>query len=174
MRLLPQCRLEVAGDGDLLEEMRHYAATLPWASQIHFYGRMLPKQLHELTGKASLGVCLLEEKGMSYRYALPNRVGDFAQAGVPLLATGFAEIRRVLEEYGIGSIVGPCPKVKEGESYGRYLERLASAIMATLQEWETMAQEERARRFERARKELCWEEEKHLLTDNVAKVLPIG
>lgn len=174
MRLLPQCRLEVAGDGDLLEEMRDYAATLPWASQIHFYGRMLPKQLHELTVKASLGVCLLEEKGMSYRCALPNRVGDFAQAGVPLLATGFAEIRRVLEEYGIGSIVGPCPKVKEGESYGRYLERLASAIMATLQEWETMAQEERARRFERARKKLCWEEEKHLLTDNVAEVLPIG
>ncbi|MBO4599183.1 MAG: glycosyltransferase, partial [Bacteroidales bacterium] len=32
MRLLPQCRLAVIGDGDLLEELRAYTATLPWAN----------------------------------------------------------------------------------------------------------------------------------------------
>ena len=167
MRLLPQCRLEVIGDGDLLEELRAYTATLPWANYIDLYGRMLPKYLHKITGSMSLGVCLLEDLGESYRCALPNRIGDFAQAGVPLLATGFVEIRRVLEEYGIGTVTEPCPTKKEGAEYEQYLERLAATIMATLQQWEEMPQEERDRRFDRARQELCWEREKHLLTDAV-------
>ena len=165
MRLLPECRLEVIGDGDLLEELRTYTATLPWANHIDLYGRMLPKDLHKITSSMSLGVCLLEDLGESYRCALPNRVGDFAQAGVPLLATGFVEIRRVLEEYGIGAVTEPCPTTKEGDEYEQYLERLAATIMATLHQWEEMPQEERDRRFERARRELCWEREKHLLTD---------
>ena len=121
----------------------------------------------------SLGVCLLEDLGMSYRCALPNRVGDFAQAGVPLLATGFVEIRHVLEEYGIGTVTEPCPSKKEGVEYEQYLERLASTIMDTLRYWNEMPQEELDRRFARARKELCWEEEKHLLTDRVDSVLKL-
>ena len=167
MRLLPQCRLAVIGDGDLLEELRAYTATLPWANKIDLYGRMLPKDLHRMTSSMSLGVCLLEDQGQSYRCALPNRVGDFAQAGVPLLATGFVEIRRVLEEYGIGTVTEPCPTVKVGEEYELYLERLASTITTTLQRWDEMPQEERDRRFDRARRELCWEREKHLLIDAV-------
>ena len=167
MRLLPQCRLEVIGDGDLLEELRAYTATLPWANHIDLYGRMLPKDLHKITSSMSLGVCLLEDPGESYRCALPNRVGDFAQAGVPLLATGFVEIRRVLEKYGIGAVTEPCPTAKEGDEYEQYLERLAATIMTTLHQWEEMPQEERDRRFERAQRELCWEREKHLLTDAV-------
>ena len=171
MRLLPQCRLEVIGDGDLLEELRAYTATLPWANYIDFYGRMLPKDLQKITGSMSLGVCLLEDLGESYRCALPNRVGDFAQAGVPLLATGFVEIRRVLEEYGIGAVTEPCPRKKEGVEYEQYLERLAATIMATLQQWEEMPQEERDSRFARARHELCWENEKILLLDKIDAII---
>ena len=167
MGRLPQCRLVVAGDGDLLEELREYAAGRPWAERIRFLGRVEPHQLHALTTEADLGVCLLEDLGLSYRCALPNRVGDFAQAGVPLLATGFVEIRRVLEEYGIGAVTEPCPAVKEGESYNLYLGRLADTIADTLHVWHTMPQEERDRRFACARKELCWENEKKMLLDKI-------
>ena len=151
MGRLPQCRLVVAGDGDLLDELRDYAAKQPWADRISFLGRVRPDSLHQLTRQADLGVCLLEDLGMSYRCALPNRVGDFAQAGVPLVATGFAEIRRVLEEYAIGTPTEPCPAIKEGVEYGQYLDRLADTITNTLHLWQTMPRQERERRFERAR-----------------------
>ena len=167
MGRLPQCRLVVAGDGDLLEELREYAASRPWAERITMLGRVEPNRLRALTTEADLGVCLLEDLGLSYRCALPNRVGDFAQAGVPLLATGFVEIRRVLEEYGIGTVTEPCPTVKEGEEYDHYLERLAATIVETLQLWEEMPLEERDRRFARARAELCWENEKKMLVEKI-------
>ena len=167
MGRLPQCRLVVAGDGDLLESLQGYAATLPWTERVDFRGRMRPEELRKLTPTADLGVCLLEDMGLSYRCALPNRVGDYAQAGVPMVATGFEEIRRVIEEYGIGTLTEACPTVKEGEEYEQYLDRLADTITTTLQQWKTMPQEERDRRFAQARKELCWENEKKMLLEKI-------
>lgn len=163
MGRLPQCRLVVAGDGDLLDELREYAAGRPWAERIAFLGRIEPRRLHRLTAKADLGVCLLEDLGLSYRCALPNRVGDFAQAGVPLVATGFAEIERVIGHYGIGTTTEACPTLKEGEEYDQYLDRLADTITETLRVWRAMPKEERDRRFALARNELCWENEKKIL-----------
>ena len=171
MGRLPECRLVVAGDGDLLESLRGYAATLPWRERITFMGRVRPEQLHQLTRHADLGLCLLEDLGLSYRYALPNRVGDFAQAGVPLVATGFEEIRRVMEEYGIGTLTEACPTAKEGEEYEQYLDRLANTIATTLQQWQTMPQEERDSRFARARGELCWENEKKTLLEKIDAII---
>ena len=167
MGRLPEYRLVVAGDGDLLEELQGYAATLPWRERITFLGRVRPEQLHQLTRHTDLGLCLLEDLGLSYRCALPNRVGDFAQAGVPLVATEFVEIRRVLEDYGIGTPTEPCPKKKEGNAYEQYLDRLADTIAETLHLWQTMPSEERERKFVRARKELCWEIEKKILIDKI-------
>ena len=170
MEWLPGCRLVVAGDGDLKEELEAYAAGLPWAERVKFLGRTEPQRLHALTCRADLGLCLLEDLGLNYRYALPNRVGDFIQAGVPLLATGFVEIARVVNEYGTGTLAETCPKEKTGEAYRAYVRRLASQIDDTLAYWRALPTEEREARFARARKELCWEEEKKRLLQKMRTI----
>lgn len=167
MGLLPDCRLVVAGDGDLLETMRTYAATRPWNGRIEFLGRVSPQRLHHLTQQADLGLCLLEELGLSYRYALPNRIGDYARAGVPVLATGFEAIREVVGQYGTGNLTEACPRQKEGAAYDAYLCRLAEAVRSTLEYWQSLPQEEKRRRFAQAREELCWEKEKKILLQGI-------
>lgn len=167
MEYLPQCRFVVAGDGDELEAMRHYVAALPWHDRITLLGRVEPERLHRLTVTADLGICLLEDRGLNYRYSLPNRIADFAMAGVPILATDFPEIHRVLEEYGTGTLTEPCPTVKSGEAYRQYIRRLADTLTQTLDHWATMPAEEKQRRFARAGEELCWEREKNILIEAV-------
>ena len=161
--LLPDCRLVVAGDGDLLEQMKAYAAALPWHDRVEFLGRVQPDRLRALTAQATLGLCLLEDLGLNYRYSLPNRIADFAQAGVPVLATDFPEIRRVIEEYGTGTLVEPLPAEKEGEAYRQYLARLAEAVRAALRHWRDMPEQEYRRRFARAADELNWQHEQKKL-----------
>ena len=169
MQYLPKCRLVVAGDGDLLPELREYASHLEWADRVCFLGRVRPEELHTITGKASLGLCLLEDLGLNYRYALPNRVGDFAQAGVPLLATDFPEIRRIFDSYGIGTLTEACPKVKSGKMYEKYVTELADTIRKTLDFWNDMPAQERAQRFQRAGEELCWEKEKSIFVEKLTQ-----
>lgn len=160
---LPEYRLVVAGDGDQRKELQAYTASLPWGERVTFTGRVEPQALHEITKSADLGLCLLEDLGLNYRYSLPNRVGDFIRAGVPLLATDFVEIRRVTEAYGTGALTEACPREKSGTGYHAYVRRLAEKIDETLKTWREMPASEREARFDRARRELCWEEEKKRL-----------
>ena len=163
--LLPDCRLVVAGDGDLLEQMKAYAAAQPWHDRVVFLGRVQPDRLCSLTAQASLGLCLLEDLGLNYRYSLPNRIADFAHAGVPVLATDFPEIRSVIEEYGTGTLVEPLPAEKEGDAYTQYIARLAEDVLVALRYWHELPAEEYRRRFARAADELNWQhEQKKLLT----------
>ena len=161
--LLPDCTLLIAGDGDLLGQMERYAATLPWSDRIRFLGRVPPHRLHALTARAHLGLCLLQDLGLSYRLSLPNRIADFAQAGVPLLATAFPEISRTLQHYGTGTLTGPLPTEKEGDEYRHYIARLADDIRAALRYWQEMPKEERRRLFARAAEELNWQREQQKL-----------
>ena len=167
LQLLPECRLTVAGDGDVLEQMKQYTAALPWHDRVEFLGRVQPDRLRTLTAQASLGLCLLEDLGLNYRYSLPNRIADFAQAGVPVLATDFPEIRHVIEEYGTGTLFEPLPADKSGDEYARFLDRLAEAIRSALRYWGDMPEEEYRRRFARAGEELNWQHEQHKLLEAV-------
>ena len=163
LQYLPDCRLVVAGDGDLLEQMKAYAAALPWHDRVAFLGRVQPDRLRSLTAQASLGLCLLEDLGLNYRYSLPNRIADFAQAGVPVLATDFPEIRHVIEEYGTGTLVEPLPAEKEGDAYTQYIARLAETVRDALRHWRDMPEQEYRRRFARAADELNWQHEQKKL-----------
>ena len=113
---LPDCRLVVAGGGDLLEEMKAYAASKPWTDRITFTGRLEPEKLEALTtalgirssssrSPKAVGLVMLEDLCLSYHYALPNRIGDFVQAGIPMVVSNLPEMARVVKEYGIGEIM---------------------------------------------------------------------
>ena len=171
MQHLPQCRLVVAGVGDLYTSLRSYASTLDWSDRIQFLGRLEPDRLHALTAQAHLGLCLLEDLGLNYRYSLPNRIADFAQAGVPILATNFPEIARILSQYGTGNLTEPCPAQKEGEAYRLYLLRLASDINSALQRWGSIPPDTRQQIFSTAASHLCWDNEQHLLLSALRPLL---
>ncbi|MBQ9474213.1 MAG: glycosyltransferase [Bacteroidales bacterium] len=156
LRWLPDCRLVVAGVGDVLDNVQKRAVKSGHGDRVVFLGRVKPAYLHRLTPTASLGLCLLDDLGLNYRYALPNRVGDFVQACVPILATDFPELHRVVAHYGIGKLVDPsCNEPQQ----------LAAVIAQTLAEWDAMPHDERTSLFERAARELCWENERQRLLD---------
>lgn len=95
----------VIGKGDLYDELRAKCERDGLNDRVKFLGHLPFSELSAYTNDSDLGVCLLKEKGLSYYYALPNRVFDFMQAHVPLLATDFPEISRVLNEAHTGRVI---------------------------------------------------------------------
>lgn len=155
MAFLPAYKLVVAGVGDLLGEMKDYAASKPYADRISFAGRLNPDELRRLTPHAALGLCLLENMGLNYYLSLPNRISDYAAAGVPVLASDFPEIRRVVEQHRIGATVG--------ESVVLDPAQLALAIDNTVRQWAAMPYAERQARFASARSDMSWQNEQKKL-----------
>lgn len=149
---LPDCRLVVAGDGDLIEEMKAYAAAKPWADRIMFLGRLPHEELDRLTPQADVGLLMLEDMGLSYHLSLPNRVGDFVAAGVPMVVSDMPETVSVVRQYDIGEVID-----------GTGAKPLAEAVERLLARWSTLDAAEREARFAPAQKDLNWDNEKQKL-----------
>ena len=150
---LPGCRLVVAGDGDLLEAMKAYAAEKAWADRVVFTGRLMPEEMAALEAKADVGLVMLEDKGLSYHYALPNRVGAFVQAGVPMVVSDLPEMARVVRTYGVGEVIDELGV----KSYELRVKALAEAVERVL------AREWKDEDFAAAREDMDWNKEKQKL-----------
>ena len=98
----------------------------------------------------------------SYYYALPNKFFESIQALTPILASDFPEMKRLIDKYQIGLTC--CPTDPKTVS-----ERIAR--MRDDEDFRKRCREN----LVKAKQELCWENEKHILMDafmNVTKGMP--
>ncbi len=169
---LEDCRLVVAGGGDLLEEMKAYAAKKPWAERIAFVGRLMPEELEGLTRRADVGLVMLEDMGLSYHFALPNRIGDFVAAGVPMVVSDLPEMSRVVREFGVGEVIESGEwRVESGERRVESGEWRARALAEAVRR--VLAREWTEKDFEAARRDMDWDKEKEKLLGIVERFLKI-
>ncbi|SNY96751.1 glycosyltransferase [Halomonas sp. hl-4] len=54
---------------------------------------------------ADLGVCLIQDVSLSYRYSMPNKLFEMAFAGVPIVVSNLPEMSGFIKELNIGVVV---------------------------------------------------------------------
>ena len=142
----PEAVLWLAGEGDLSETLRRQATEMGLADRIRFLGYVQPSDLPALTGQATIGFNLLENKGLSYYYSLANKAFDYIQEGLPSVQMDFPEYRALQEQYGAFQLV---PDLSP--------ENLTAAIRTLL---EDQAHYDRIRKAcLKAAEDLVWEKE---------------
>ena len=147
---IDNCQFWIAGDGPKKTEYEQMVKDLNLTNRIHFLGNIPPKTLKTITPLADVGMSMEEALGLSYRYALPNKLFDFIQAGVPILATNLPEIKKMIEEYKVGKVID-----------NHEPKHLAKKLQEILNEGKNCYQENLAN----AANELCWENEEHKLKE---------
>ena len=98
MPLLPDFIFYVVGDGDIIHKLQ-------MSEQVIFTGKICADELRYVTEKADVGINILENKGLNYYYALPNRVFDYMRAGIPSVNVDFPEIRNIVEKCNAGILI---------------------------------------------------------------------
>ncbi len=83
-------------------DMVGVAASSKRAENIHLHPPVPHGQVVELSRSADCGLCLIEDVSLSDRYCLPNKLFEYAFAGIPVLASRLPEIARVVDEYRLG------------------------------------------------------------------------
>ncbi len=113
MRFLPEYRLVIVGFGTIEGPLRKLTAARPFAHQIEFLGFLLPEFLRKETVKAMLGMSLEADQGASYHFALPNKLFDYIQAGVPVLVSDLPEMARIISEFNVGEVLHASERTPE-------------------------------------------------------------
>lgn len=150
MPYLEGAELWLAGDGDLTSELKELVVEMKLESKVKFLGRLPIHQLNEITKQADLGISLEEDLGLNYRFALPNKLFDYIQAGVPVLVSNLPEMRHIVKYYQIGAIAETHQRKELAE-----LLRNALFDQEKRQVWK--------QNLPMAAKELCWENEEKVL-----------
>lgn len=142
--------LWLAGEGDLSQELRQLAKDLGVESKVHFLGYLNPVELRSVTLQASIGLNLLENRGLSYYYSLANKAFDYVQAGVPSIQMNFPEYLALQEEHRVFYLINRLE-----------VEVLVQAIEHLLGDNELyLALQENCKK---AAMDWCWEQEKEKL-----------
>jgi glycosyltransferase involved in cell wall biosynthesis len=149
--------LVIAGTGDIAGKLHNLATAEKLGGRVRFTGQIPLQELHHLTGIADLGLSVEKEVGINYMNCLPNKFLDYIQAGVPVLVTPFPEMKKIVDEYGIGEFIGSHDPQHLADQFDRMLGN--EAAMATYRA-----------NLVKAADALCWENEVHVLTDLIRQI----
>ena len=152
MKHFPDYKLYVAGKGYMDAELKTFATDLNLTDRVVFTGNLRFDELHKLTSRAKIGFSVEQGDSLNYRYALPNKVFDYIQAGTPLVCSNLPEMRVVVDEYSVGEIFA------EHDA-----ESLANLLSGMLENPEKLA--EYHRNCIEAAKALNWENEQKVLRE---------
>lgn len=150
MHHLENVTLAIIGIGDHFESCRKLVIDEGLSGKITIIGRVPFSELQKITRFATIGLTVEKDMGLNYRFALPNKLFDYIQSEVPILASSLPEIKRIVEDYSVGYIISDTTP-----------ENIAKGITTMLNEVESYQQwKDNCRK---AKKELCWENEQKVI-----------
>ncbi len=107
---VPEADLVLIGEGSEEASLRALAAARVPA-RVHFVPFTPPDDLAALTPDADLGVIVAEPLTESLRMGLPNKLFEYAAAGLPVLAgSGIEPLAEVVAQTGAGESVDPADR----------------------------------------------------------------
>ncbi|MEP2705261.1 MAG: glycosyltransferase [Roseibium sp.] len=144
----PRYHVVFMGYGPLVDFVKERAAIF---ENIHYHEAVLPTDIVRYTRSADVGLALIENACMSYYYSLPNKLFEYLSCNIPVIASNFPTMRRLVEEVNGGWLVEP---TKAG---------LVSALSKTQNK--VINQDIISRKY-------CWEAQEHTLVDEYEALFP--
>ncbi|MEJ5287393.1 MAG: glycosyltransferase [Bacteroidota bacterium] len=152
LKYAEELHLIIAGSGSMEKEYQDLAKNLALDERVHFLGQIPYEKLLQYTSGCDVGLCLIEPISFSYKLALPNKLFEYVQAGIPVLATNLPAISRVFKSFRIGELVEPNVTPKD----------LSEAIVSVASNKEQYRME-----LEKCSELFVWEQQEKIIMDLV-------
>ena len=94
-------RILFLGYGPMVETVKEFEQKY---ENIHYHESVEHNLLTNLIREADVGLCLVENVSLSDYYCLPNKLFEYAFAGLPIIASNFPDISYILEKYDLGFV----------------------------------------------------------------------
>ena len=140
------------GGGDVIDDIKRNVELLNLQQKVFFLPKQPMEVLYQYTSLADFGLSLDKDSNLNYKYSLPNKLFDYIQAQLPVLASNLPEVRKIVEQYGIGKITP-----------SHSIDDLRKSMKSMVSDDTQLALWKENLKF--AASELCWENEEKKLFD---------
>lgn len=120
------------------------------SSRIYYLPAVPPALVLEYTVDADVGFALIENTCLSYYFCLPNKLFEYAMAGIPVISSPLPEMTGLMAEYGIGAVIG---------------DSTPAAVERALQEIHTCDRNALRQRLAKFTRRYCWQVEETVMID---------
>lgn len=144
------------GDDEYIESLSKRALRLGALGRLHLIPPVPSEQVPAVASQADVALVAIQPLCLSYRYALPNKLFEAIQAGVPVVASDLPEISAIVRQYGVGKLF----QVGDAQE----LARAVSEILAAPSIYRAGT--------DVAAVELCWEREREILLKAYGRLAP--
>lgn len=104
LAMLPECHFCIVGGGVHDERWRELARRHGVADRLHLSGKKPYGELHLWTCSADIGLCAIEPVSESYANALPNKLFEYAMAGIPSVVSNLPAMAPIVREWHLGEL----------------------------------------------------------------------
>ena len=105
MKFLENCILYIIGDGDVIPKIRKMIRDERLEEKVVLLPPMNHDELIQYTSIADLGLTLDKPASLNYEWSLPNKLFDYIQCRVPILATNRKLVSEIVLKNDIGLVV---------------------------------------------------------------------
>ena len=154
------CVLYILGNGseNAISFFKKVAKEEMVEDRVFFHPAVNGQELPIYVSMADLGMVLIEGVCKSYYYSLPNKLFENIQALTPVLGSDFPEIKKIIDEYGIGEIVNP-------EDVNLIAQRI-NVLRTNRDKYNKLKDN-----LLKAKDTLCWENERKVLENEYQKLI---
>ena len=141
--------LLIIGSGDVWPVLKSTVLKKGLSDRVWLIDKLPKSELIHYTFNADLGLSIDKNTNLNYYFSLPNKLFDYINAGLPILASRLPEIERIVKTYNIGAFI-------ENHDPQHIAEKLNELLCSPqLSEYKKNTQ--------KAKEELSWEKEKIVL-----------
>jgi len=106
-RYLDNAVVVLIGDGNLKGELIRKVKEEDLEEKVKFIDAVPYEELLDYTMSADLGVHPVQNTCLSYYYSAPNKLFEYLMAGLPVAVSNFPDMRRIVENEGVGETFDP-------------------------------------------------------------------
>ncbi len=105
MQFVKSALLLIIGGGDSWPVLTQKVNDLKLNGKVKLIDKIPKNDLTHYTYLADVGISIDKNTNLNYYNSLPNKIFDYLNAGVPILASRLPEVERIIKHYNVGDFI---------------------------------------------------------------------
>jgi glycosyltransferase involved in cell wall biosynthesis len=105
MRFVDTALLLIIGSGDVWDVLEEKVKAQMLRDKVRLIRKIPKNELMHYTHAADLALSVDKNTNLNYYYSLPNKIFDYINAEIPILASHLPEIEKIITTYAVGDFI---------------------------------------------------------------------